>query len=64
MVVPVGRTSHPTGVNDFRAVALTSLVMECLEKSVRDELLLKTPTRLDPLQSAYQARRGVEDAWE
>ncbi len=43
-------------------VALTSLVMKCFEKFVRDELLLKTQSLLDPLQFAYQARRGVEDA--
>ncbi len=36
--------------------------MKCFEKFVRDKLLLKTQSLLDPLQFAYQARRGVEDA--
>ncbi len=55
-------TSYPKTLNDFRPVALTSLVMKCFEKFVRDELLLKTQNLLDLLQFAYQARRGVEDA--
>ncbi len=62
IVVPVRKTSYPKTLNDFRPVALTSLVMKCFEKFVRDELLLKTQSLLDPLQFAYQARREVEDA--
>ncbi len=62
IVVPIRKTRYPKTLNDFRPVALTSLVMKCFEKFVRDKLLLKTQSLLDPLQFAYQARRGVEDA--
>ncbi len=36
IVVPVRKTSYPKTLNDFRPVALTSLVMKCFEKFVRD----------------------------
>ena len=48
--------------NDFRPVALTSLVMKSFEKIVKCLLLLRVGEALDPRQFAYRARRGVEDA--
>ncbi len=61
-LVPVAKTRFPQELNDFRPVALTSLVMKCLEKVVKDEILQQSKDSLDPLQFAFRQGRGVEDA--
>jgi hypothetical protein len=61
-VVPIPKISNPKQPNDFRPVALTSLVMKTVEKIVKRAVLNLTETNLDPLQFAYRAGRGVEDA--
>ncbi len=61
-VIPVAKINHPKVFNDFRPVALTSLVMKSFEKLIKRDLLSKTEHLLDPLQFAYRAGRGVEDA--
>ena len=48
--------------NDFRPVALTSVVAKCMERIVSDQLISSVADRVDPLQFAYKAKRGVEDA--
>ncbi len=35
IIVPVAKTRSPQELNNFRQVALTSLVMKCLEKVVK-----------------------------
>ena len=62
IVVPVAKGPRPKGLNDFRPVALTSLIMKSFERLVKEELLTKTECFLDPLQFAYRAKRGVSDA--
>ena len=62
VVVPVAKVSHPKTLNDFRPVALTSLVMKSLEKLIKVDLLAKAELLLDPFQFAYSAKRGVQDA--
>lgn len=62
VVVPVPKSSRPTTLNDFRPVALTSIVMKIFEKLVRLEILENTESGLDTLQFAYSPKRGVEDA--
>lgn len=57
IIVHVAKTKSP-----FRPVALTSLVMKVFEKTVKQDILKQTIGLLDPLQFAYQAGRGVEDA--
>ena len=49
-------------MNDFRAIALTSIICKSLEKIVCDYLTVSMANRMDPLQFAYKAKRGVEDA--
>ena len=49
-------------MNDFRPVALTSILAKCMEKIVQSRLLTDVSDKLDPLQFAYRAHRGVEDA--
>ena len=61
-IVPVAKTKSPKVLNDFRPIALTSLVMKVFEKLVKKEVLKQVNGLLDPLQFAYQAGRGVEDS--
>lgn len=61
-VISVAKHNNPKELNDYRPVALTSLVMKCFEKLLKKEVLTKTEHLLDPLQFAYRAKRGVEDA--
>jgi len=51
-----------TVLNDYRPVALTSVVMKSFEKLVLAHLKDITGPSLDPLQFAYRANRSVEDA--
>ena len=62
VVAPVPKSRGPKTLNDFRPVALTSILMKTLEKLVRAEILRKTEHALDPMQFAYRPHRGVEDA--
>lgn len=41
---------------------MASLKMKTFERIVKNKILDMTQDRLDPLQFAYKARRGVEDA--
>ena len=61
-VVPVAKKNNPMVFNDFRPVALTSLAMKSFEKLIKWKILDKVQHLLDPLQFAYRAGRGVEDA--
>ena len=62
IVVPVAKVPKPKELKDYRPVALTSLVMKGFEKIVKKSLLTMTQDKIDPLQFAYQPRKGVEDA--
>ncbi|KAF7646764.1 hypothetical protein LDENG_00182510, partial [Lucifuga dentata] len=62
VIIPVPKKAHPTENNDFRAVALTSVVMKCFEKCVVAMLKEDVNSRLDPLQFAYRQRRSTGDA--
>ena len=44
--------------NDFRPIALTSLVMKTLEKNIKFFILAVTECNLDPLQFAYRSGGG------
>lgn len=60
--MPVAKINNPKTLNDFRPVALTSLVMKQFEKLIKAELLSKTDLLLDLFQFAYRAGRDVQDA--
>ena len=62
IIIPVPKNRTPNKFNDYRPVALTSIVMKCFEKIVKSELLNTVYKNLDPLQFAYQHSLGVEDA--
>ncbi|KAL0164970.1 hypothetical protein M9458_040723, partial [Cirrhinus mrigala] len=61
-IIPVPKKSKITGLNDYRPVALTSVVMKSFEKLVLAYLKDITGPLLDPLQFAYRANRSVDDA--
>ena len=48
--------------NDFRPVALVSIISKCLERFVCNQLIKYVANRMDHLQFAYRANRGVQDA--
>ena len=60
--MPVPEKANMSGLNDFHSMALTSVVMKCLERIVLQRLQAATDVSLDPLQFAYQVNRSVEDA--
>src|SRR4029434_9377738 len=51
-----------SGLNDYRPVALTSVVMKSFERLVLRHLKAMTDPLLDPLHFAYRANRSVDDA--
>ena len=61
-IIPIAKNSRPKLLNDYRPVALTSLIMKSLEKLIKKEILGKTEHLPDPLQFAYRTHRGVQDA--
>ncbi|TWW53686.1 hypothetical protein D4764_0211190, partial [Takifugu flavidus] len=61
-IVPVPKKPRITGLNDYRPVALTSVVMKTLERLILPHLKSITTPLLDPLQFAYRANRSVDDA--
>ncbi|KAL0199214.1 hypothetical protein M9458_007754, partial [Cirrhinus mrigala] len=61
-IIPVPKKPKTTGLNDYRPVALTSVVMKSFERLVLAYLKDITGPLLDPLQFAYRANRSVDDA--
>ncbi len=61
-IIPIPNKSKTTGLNGYRPVALTSVVMKSFEKLVLAQLKDITGPSLDPLQFAYRANRSVDDA--
>ncbi len=61
-IIPVPKKPKITGLNDYRPVALTSVVMKSFEKLVLAYLKDIAGPLLDPLQFAYRANRSMDDA--
>lgn len=61
IIVPIAKKSCPSDNNDFRPVALTSIVMKCLDKYMLTLLKAEVHLVLDPLQFAYRQGRGTDD---
>ena len=61
-IIPVPKTSNIRQMNDLRPVALTPVIMKCLEKIVLSNIIPFVNSSLDPLQFAYKPKRSVEDA--
>ncbi|KAL0186033.1 hypothetical protein M9458_017703, partial [Cirrhinus mrigala] len=60
--IPVTKKPKITELNDYRPVALMSVVMKLFEKLVLVYLRNITGPLLDPLQCSYRANRSVDDA--
>ena len=50
----VPKKINPASLNDYRPVALTSVVIKCFEKLIKDYICSSLPETLDPLQFAYR----------
>ena len=61
-LIPVPKKERVCELNDLRPVALTSLVMKCMEKIVLGKLRQWFNLVQDPLQFAYREGRSVDDA--
>ena len=61
-IVPVPKKNRPSELNDYRPVALTSQLMKTLERLLLNLLRPQVQHAQDPLQFAYRAAVGVEDA--
>jgi hypothetical protein len=61
-IIPIPKRPNVTQPNDFRPVALTSVLAKCFESVLCKHLRKSVCEKLDPHQFAYKARRGVEDA--
>ena len=60
-ILPVPK--RPVNVlNDFRPIALTSVVMKCMEKLILRRVRSCFNPIQDPFQFAYRSKRSVEDA--
>ena len=62
IICPVPKSRCPSELNDYRPVALTSIVMKCFERIVLKIILSQTQHSLDPLQFAYRQNRSTDDA--
>ncbi|KAK1786008.1 hypothetical protein P4O66_017563 [Electrophorus voltai] len=58
----VPKKPQPSGLNNYCPVALTSVVMKCFEKLVRDFITSSLLASMDPLQFAYRHNRSTDDA--
>ena len=61
-IIPVPKKENVTELNDLRPIALTSVVMKCMEKMILRKLRAVFDPIQDPFQFAYRQKRGVEDA--
>ena len=62
IVIPVPKTNRASQPNDYRPVALTSIIMKCFERLVMQFLFPSVSHLLDKLQFAYQPKKSVNDA--
>ena len=61
-IVPVPNKAKVTELNDYRPIALTSVIMKFFERIVKDHITSTLPVTLDPLQFAYRPNRSTDDA--
>jgi hypothetical protein len=59
---PVPKKGKVIELNDFRPIALTSVIMKCFERLVKDHITSSLPDTLEPLQFAYHPDRSYDDA--
>ncbi|KAM3863747.1 integrin alpha-IIb-like [Diretmus argenteus] len=62
IIIPVPKSNKITCLNDYRPIALTSVVMKSFERIILSHLKKHTSPLLDTHQFAYRPNRSVEDA--
>ncbi len=62
IICPVPKNKNPISLNDYRPIALTSIVMKCFERIILNLILSYTEPFHDPYQFAYKPNRSTEDA--
>ena len=53
IICPVPKKSNPSTLNDFRPIALTSVLMKSIERLILKKLKIETAKEVDPLQFAH-----------
>ena len=61
-IVPVPKNTKVTCLNDYRPLALTSVIMKCFERLVKSFICSLLPPTLDPMQFAYRSNMSTDDA--
>ena len=61
-IVPVPEKAKVTELNDYCLVALTSVILKCFERLVKDHITSTIPDTLYPLQFAYHPNRSTDNA--
>ena len=62
VIIPVPKQTPVSSMNDYRPVALTSVVAKSFERLVLDYLKRCIPDSFDPCQFAYRKNRSTDDA--
>ena len=62
IVIPVPKKKTISCLNDYRPVALTSIVMKAFETLVLQFIKRSLPPGMDKYQFAYRSNRSTEDA--
>jgi hypothetical protein len=62
-IVLVPKKAKVTELNDYRPLALTSVIMKCLERLVKDQITSTLPDTLCPLQFAYHPNSSTDDTF-
>ena len=62
VICPVPKNNKPKSLNDYRPVALTSIVMKSFERIILSRLLKQTAPFQDTHQFAYKPNRSTDDA--
>ncbi len=62
IIIPVPKNNKPSCLNDYRPVAITSIVMKVFERLVKSHICSSIPVTLDPLQFANRPNRSTDDA--
>ncbi|KAK1803181.1 hypothetical protein P4O66_021705, partial [Electrophorus voltai] len=61
-IVPMSKKPTVLCLNDYRPIALTSIIMKCFKRLVMRHIKTQLPPSLDPLQFAYCSNRSTDDA--
>ena len=61
-IIPVPNKSSVSCLNDYRPVALTSVIMKGFERLILAYIKSVIPNTTDPYQFAYRENRSVDDA--